>query len=224
MSKQGFDQERYDVVKREGLHDPRAHYVCLRIDPYGRDPKYIQACRDTILESFVPKIRDAHPEYASDLEAFIELMNEQAFSFPANASPTDLPAAGDIYLKQGQGFQQITAVTIDPHSNEFVVHFRAADGPSNAYSFSTAFAEFTEEVIADGQRVKVWQKADPSTRELLAPPIPQVIDPSTDDGPIEEQAVPESVDDEDVASIVADEVNAAYPDATYDESTEDIYG
>lgn len=58
---------RYYVAKRSGEPvDPRAEYFVLRLDPYGKDHRHINACRKAVL-MYATEIESSLPKLAADI-------------------------------------------------------------------------------------------------------------------------------------------------------------
>jgi hypothetical protein len=65
QNQEGFHQ-RYRVEKIAGNTDPRAHYLVLRLDKFGGDEKWINACRKAAM-TLADEVEKDFPFFAGDL-------------------------------------------------------------------------------------------------------------------------------------------------------------
>jgi len=172
-----YDPGRYEVRKSNGFQDPRAEYVVLRVDQHTTDPVFVAAAREAIWEHLIPSIKESHPGLARGLQAHLDRCLSADFTWPENADRDHAPQPNQIWQRQGDGFYRITSLSIDQTSGAFVVHFRACEGPKNAFSFSAPLADFFEEIVADGLRQRVWQQIDEETGDVITPALVQVAPP-----------------------------------------------
>lgn len=214
----GFDPARYTVNKNTGFQDPRAVYLSLRIDQHTTDPKGTRAARQALLYHYIPEVEKYDPGYAAGLRELLLAFNAMEYSFPENGHRDQIPQPGAVYLKQGDGYHTITGLSIDPRTDEIMVHTRAADSTKNMMSTLVPLADFFEEIVADGVRVRTWQEVDPQTGDPVIQ-LPQELAALPHDGdhqPDESTSTPDQPAKDDITAGSGDE--ATDPTAQVDVS------